>query len=34
VSAFFASAGKRTRQQNYEDVLHALLNHPEFLFQH
>jgi hypothetical protein len=25
---------KRSRQQNYEDVMHALLNHPEFLFQH
>ena len=26
--------GERTRQQRFEDVMHALLNHPEFLFQH
>jgi hypothetical protein len=32
--AFLAKQPKRTRQQNYEDVVHALLNHPEFLFQH
>jgi hypothetical protein len=32
--AAYLQASKRTRQQNYEDVLHALLNHPEFLFQH
>lgn len=31
---FLAAATGRTRQQKYEDVLHALVNHPEFLFQH
>ena len=30
----FASGPTRTRPQRYEDALHALLNHPEFLFQH
>ena len=34
ILAFFAKNQKRTRQQNCEDVMHALLNHPEFLFQH
>jgi hypothetical protein len=34
ITTYFAKQQNRTRQQNYEDVLHALLNHPEFLFQH
>ena len=29
-----AKQGERTRQQRFEDVMHALLNHPGFLFQH
>jgi hypothetical protein len=33
VAAVFA-AGKRPRREQFEDVMHALLNHPEFLFQH
>jgi hypothetical protein len=32
--AGFAARPGRTRRQNAEDALHALLNHPEFLFQH
>ena len=31
---FLAKNEKRTRQENVEDMMHALLNHPEFLFQH
>ena len=27
----FPAGAKQTRQQRYEDVMHALLNHPEFL---
>jgi hypothetical protein len=34
VTDFFTKDGKRTRQQHYEDLMHALLNHPEFLFRH
>jgi hypothetical protein len=30
----FTKQSNRSRQQNCEDVMHALLNHPEFLFQH
>jgi uncharacterized protein DUF1553/uncharacterized protein DUF1549 len=30
----FAKQSHRTRRQNCEDAMHALLNHPEFLFQH
>lgn len=28
------AAGNRPRRERFEDVMHALLNHPEFLFQH
>ena len=31
---FLAKAEQRTRRECFEDVMHALLNHPEFLFQH
>jgi hypothetical protein len=31
---FLAKNEKRSRQENVEDMMHALLNHPEFLFQH
>jgi hypothetical protein len=31
---FLATEEQRPRQQRFEDVMHALLNHPEFLFQH
>ncbi len=31
---FLAKAEQRPRQQRFEDVMHVLLNHPEFLFQH
>jgi hypothetical protein len=34
VLAFLAKGEQRTRQQRFEDIMHALLNHPEFLFQH
>lgn len=34
VLRFLAKGERRTRQQRFEDVMHALLNHPEFLFQH
>lgn len=34
VLAFLARGEQKTRRQQFEDVLHALLNHPEFLFQH
>jgi hypothetical protein len=30
----FLAKEKRPRPQKFEDVMHALLNHPEFLFQH
>ncbi|MBN9122015.1 MAG: DUF1553 domain-containing protein, partial [Planctomycetes bacterium] len=31
---FLAKGEQRSRRQRFEDVMHALLNHPEFLFQH
>jgi hypothetical protein len=31
---FISGNEKRSRRENLEDVMHALLNHPEFLFQH
>ena len=31
---FVARNEKRSRKERLEDVMHALLNHPEFLFQH
>ncbi|HYH68324.1 MAG TPA: DUF1553 domain-containing protein [Urbifossiella sp.] len=34
VLAFLAAGDQRLRRQRFEDVMHALLNHPEFLFQH
>jgi hypothetical protein len=34
VLTFLAKEGNATRQERYEDVLYALLNHIEFLFQH
>jgi hypothetical protein len=34
VLAFLAKKGTASRQQRYEDVLYALLNHVEFLFRH
>ena len=34
IFAFLAKEGQSTRRQRFEDVMHALLNHPEFLFQH
>jgi hypothetical protein len=34
VLSFLAKGDKQSRQQRFEDVMHALLNHPEFLFQH
>ncbi len=34
VLAFVTKEGTATRQQRYEDVLYALINHIEFLFQH
>src|SRR5262245_11547872 len=34
VLGFLAKGDERSRQQRFEDVMHALLNHPEFLFQH
>lgn len=30
----FLAKGERPRQQRFEDLMHTLLNHPEFLFQH
>jgi hypothetical protein len=30
----FLAKENRPRRQKFEDVMHALLNHPEFLFQH
>ncbi len=34
ILGFLTKGEQRTRQQRFEDVMHALLNHPEFLFQH
>jgi hypothetical protein len=34
VLGFLAKGEQRSRRQRFEDVMHALLNHPEFLFQH
>ncbi len=34
VSEFLGRDPRMSRQRKFEDVLHALLNHPEFLFQH
>jgi hypothetical protein len=34
VLAFLAKGGTASRRERYEDVLYALLNHAEFLFQH
>jgi hypothetical protein len=34
VLGFLAKNEQRSRQQRFEDIMHALLNHPEFLFQH
>jgi hypothetical protein len=31
---FVARNETRSRKEKLEDVMHALLNHPEFLFQH
>jgi hypothetical protein len=32
--AYLAEDQKRTRKESVQDMMHALLNHPEFLFQH
>jgi hypothetical protein len=32
--SFMGRSEKRSRRENLEDIMHALLNHPEFLFQH
>jgi hypothetical protein len=34
VADFLARNSRQPRRGKFEDVLHALLNHPEFLFQH
>ena len=34
ILTYFDKAAGATRRQKYEDLLHALLNHTEFLFQH